>query len=112
MRLKLVLCVLVIGLALLPVTALAAKSYSADRFDVDIAVQPDGALLVTETVVFRFVGGPFSTVLREIPTDLTDGVAQVTASMDGVALAPGTQASSKRCSSDETTMVASACRTR
>ncbi len=92
MRLQLVLVTLVIGLALVPSTALAAKSYSADRFDVDIAVQPDGSLVVTETVVFRFVGGPFTMVFRDIPTDLTDGIAQVTASMDGVALPPGMQA--------------------
>jgi len=81
--------ILVLVLLLWPGTALGAKEYSADRFDVQAAVQADGSLLVTETVVFRFIGGPFTYVFRELPTDYTDGITEITASMDGVALSPG-----------------------
>lgn len=72
--------------------ALGAKSYSADRFDVDVAVQEDGSVLVTETIVFRFAGGPFTYVFRDLPTDHTDGVTVVSASLDGVTLPPGKEA--------------------
>ncbi len=68
------------------------KSYSADRFDVDIVVQDDGSLLVTETVVFRFVGEPFTFVFREVPTDRTDGVEILEASVDGRSYPQGTNA--------------------
>ena len=59
------------------------KSYSADRFDVDVVVQNDGSLLITETVVFTFVGEPFTFVFRDIPTSKTDGIEIVAASVDG-----------------------------
>ena len=52
----------------------AAKSYSADRFDVDIQVQPGRAALVKETVAFRFEGGPFTFAFRGLPTRYTDGL--------------------------------------
>jgi len=81
--------ILALVLLLWPGTALGAKEYSADRFDVQAAVQADGSLLVTETVVFRFVGGPFTYVFRTLPTDYTDGITEITASMDGVAFPPG-----------------------
>ncbi len=78
--LSLLLCIAL----LLSVAALGGKSYSADRFDVDIAAQHDRSLLVEETVVFRFQGGPFSYVFRELPTDHTDGITGLVAGMDGV----------------------------
>lgn len=76
------------------------KSYSADRFDVDIVVQDDGSLLVTETVVFRFVGEPFTFVFREVPTDRTDGVEILEASVDGRTYPQGTNAGQVRLSGD------------
>lgn len=81
-------------LALLPFTgmAYAAKDYTAERYDAAIVMQAGGALEVTETVVFRFMGGPFTYVLREIPENKTDGIEFVAASMDGVPFALGTQA--------------------
>lgn len=82
-----VILVLFLSLGMAP----AGKDYTADRFDVVIAVQPDGSLLVTETVVFRFVGGPFTYVWREVPTTMTDGINNVAGSMDGRSLPPGTQ---------------------
>ncbi len=72
-------------------TVQAQKSYSADRFDVAVVVQSDGSLLVTETVVFDFVGGPFTYVFRELPTDHTDGIMNIVGSVDGRTLSQGDQ---------------------
>lgn len=66
------------------------KSYSADRFDVDLAIQPDGSLIVTETVDFRFEGGPFSYVFRDLAFNEIDGIDRLQASMDGQVLPQGT----------------------
>ena len=71
---------------LLTVAAQSDKSYRAERFDVDVAVQPDGSLLVEETVTFEFTGGPFSYVFRELPTDHTDGITNIIAAIGGVGL--------------------------
>jgi len=78
-------CSLVIALifAVIPAPA-AAKDYAAERYDSKITVLPGGALEVTETVVFRFNGGPFTQVYRQIPGRRTDGIEIVRASMDGV----------------------------
>lgn len=86
---KLAFILAIISLLLLPGTALGGKEYSADRFDVNAAVQTDGSLLVSETVVFRFIGGPFTYVFRELLTDYTDGITEIAASMDGVTVPPG-----------------------
>lgn len=66
------------------------KSYSADRFDVDLAVQPDGSLIVTETVDFRFEGGPFTFVFRDLAFSEIDGIDRLQASLDGQVLPQGT----------------------
>ncbi|MBE2225478.1 MAG: DUF2207 domain-containing protein, partial [Anaerolineae bacterium] len=58
--------------------------YSADRFDIAMTVEEGGSVLVTETVIFDFVGGPFTFVFRELPLDHTDGISIVEASVDGV----------------------------
>ncbi|MCX6030680.1 MAG: DUF2207 domain-containing protein [Chloroflexi bacterium] len=70
----------------------AGKSYSADRFDVDATIAKDGSLQVTETILFRFTGGPFTYVWRKLPAGYTDGISDVTASMDGKLLPRGTGA--------------------
>jgi len=62
--------------------AVPAKDYTADRFDSSIMVREGGSLSVTETVTFRFVGGPFTYVFRDIPTSKTDGIVVESASMD------------------------------
>lgn len=69
----------------------AEKVYRADRFDVTIDVQTDGTLLITETIVFRFSGGPFTYAYRHLPTAMTDGVEIVGATLDGVLLPEGQQ---------------------
>ena len=50
--------------------ALAEKNYLAERFDVTIAVHPDGTMDINETIVFRFTGGPFTYVFRELAFNL------------------------------------------
>ena len=90
MRFRILLLVLVLSLLVAPIAS-ADKSYSADRFDVDVEILEDGSLLVTETVVFRFAGGPFTKVYRDLVADETDGIDEVVASMDGRKLALGTQ---------------------
>jgi hypothetical protein len=74
------------------VTQAQEKSYSADRFDVNMTVEEGGSVLVTETVVFDFVGGPFTFVFRELPLDQTDGISVLEASVDGVVYPVGAQA--------------------
>jgi hypothetical protein len=66
-----------------------AKSYRAAQFDVHVQVERDGSIRVTETVVFRFDGGPFRRVFREIPTGGTDGIVEVAALLDGRPLPRG-----------------------
>ena len=79
-------------LFVVPSTLAQEKSYSAERFDVDVVVQSDGSLLVTETVDFSFVGEPFTFVFRELPTEKTDGVEILSASVDGRTYPQGTNA--------------------
>jgi hypothetical protein len=66
------------------------KAYDAERFDVDVWVQPDGSLLVQEAVTFNFQGGPFSYVFRELPTNRTDGIVDLTAGVDSEIWPEGT----------------------
>jgi hypothetical protein len=73
-----------VSFPLVPSAALAARTYGADRFDVEFVLQRDGSMLVTEKVVLRFSGGTFKQFSRRIPTDRTDGVAEIMASFDGV----------------------------
>ena len=68
----------------------AGKDYSADRFDVELTVQPDGSLLVSETIVFRFVGGPFTYAFRDLAYTKIDEIDRLQASMDGAVLPQGT----------------------
>ena len=81
---------LLTALLLLNIAAQDDKSYSADRFDVAVTAQTDRSLLVEEAVTFRFVGGPFSFVFRELPTDHTDGITDIVAGVDGVPWPQGT----------------------
>jgi uncharacterized membrane protein YgcG len=68
----------------------SAKSYRAERYDVDLRLDSQGGLDVTETVDFRFIAGPFHYVFREIAATETDGIENVHASMDGVPCDAGT----------------------
>jgi len=70
--------------------ALAAKDYGAERFDVVLDLQPDGSLVVTETVRFRFEGGPFTYVFRDLAYTEIDEIDLLQAGMDGEVLPQGT----------------------
>ncbi len=78
----------------------SAKSYFAERFDVEISLQPNGTLLITETVVFNFEGGPFTFVFREIAKNELDGLEFISARMDDVPLPLGNQAGQVEVSED------------
>ena len=84
---RLVALFLIVTWLVMPVAA--GKDYAADRYDVTWDVQEDGSLFVTESVVFRFEGGPFTYVYRELPLDYTDSIADIRATLDGVALSAG-----------------------
>ncbi len=74
------------------ITPAQARSYDAERFDVRIEIQADGSLLVTETVVFRFDGGPYTYAFRQIRLNELDRIEILSASLDGRRLPPGDQA--------------------
>jgi uncharacterized protein (TIGR04222 family) len=74
------------------IPALAAKSYYAEYFDVQIDIQKDGSAIVTETVEFHFSGDPFTYAFRDISTSNTDGITFLDASIDGASMPRGTQA--------------------
>ena len=66
-----------------------ASSYTAQRFDSRIEVQPGASLRVTETILFRFESGTFTEVFRTIPSRNSDGIEFISASMDGAGMREG-----------------------
>jgi hypothetical protein len=82
--LSLVTCCMLAG------TVHAAKSYEAERYDVDLTIQADGSLVVNESITFRFAGGPFTYVFRDLAYSELDEIDSVTAGMDGQVLPQGT----------------------
>src|SRR5581483_8054671 len=66
------------------------KVYTADRFDVSAQVLANNTMRVTETEVFHFSGGTFSFVTRSLPTDNTDNINVLSASMDQQSMSEGT----------------------
>ncbi len=91
-KLSLILTIILLFSLFVVNPVLAEKSYSADRFDVHIELQEDGSAVVTETVIFRFQGGDFTYVFREISATETDGITFLEASMDGKSMPLGTGA--------------------
>ena len=87
---KLIVAFSLLMLLLAQQQAVPAKDYTADRFDASIIAREGGSLLVTETVTFKFVGGPFTYVFRDIPTDKTDGIVIRSASMNDQTMQQGT----------------------
>ena len=85
-----ILALFALALVAVSTASAAAKSYTADRYDVDIAVAADGSALVTETITFRFVGGPFTFAFRGIPTRYTGGISAFEIEEEGRAYMPGT----------------------
>src|SRR5690606_11559488 len=66
--LLLFIIILLAGLALASTASAQVKTYYWERLDVDVQVQENGDLLVTERQVLNFSGAPFSFGFREIPT--------------------------------------------
>ena len=84
---------IVLAISLLVVhPARAAKSYSAETFDVQIDLQQGGSAIVTETVKFHFEGDPFTFAFREVSARGTDGLTFLEASLDGEPMPQGTEA--------------------
>lgn len=79
---------LVAALLLALAPAAAAKSYFIDTARVEVAVAPDGSLLVTEHLTFAF-DGDFQGAYRDIPVRSGEAVFDVRVSEGGVAYAPG-----------------------
>jgi hypothetical protein len=75
--------VLAVFLLFLPGKAQAGKEYVAERFDVDIVVKDGGSMQVIETITFRFMGGPFTYVYRDLDNKRTDGISYTSATLDG-----------------------------
>src|SRR5918911_692236 len=67
----------------------APRSVDSPRFDVDVQVQPGGSLLVKETQVIAFHGGPFQKGSRQISLRETEGVRDVQVAEDGQPYRPG-----------------------
>lgn len=70
LRLPLILLstmLLIVGLLLASTASAQVKSFYWDRFDVDIQVQENGELLVTERQVLNFSGAPYTFGYRNIP---------------------------------------------
>ncbi len=88
---RILLLAALLALCVTPLAAGAAKSYDAERFDVEWQLTEGGVLEVTETVVFRFEGGPFTYVYRDLPTAYADGVEFIGAALDGTPLPQGAQ---------------------
>jgi len=76
MRLRLAFCLLACS------TALAARDYVTERYDVQVRVLPDASLWVAEVVRFGFRGGPFTFLSWELRTEGTDRISDLRAWMD------------------------------
>jgi len=70
----------------------ASKDFHAESFDVHVDVQPENELIITETVRFRFEGGPFTYVYRELSFSNLDNIDILNSSMDGREFQPGSGA--------------------
>lgn len=90
-KLSLILTISLLVSLLITTPVLAAKSYYAERFDVQVDLQENGSAIITETVEFRFEGDPFTYAFREVSAARTDGLTFLDASMDGVLMPPGTE---------------------
>lgn len=70
-------------------TPAGAKDYAAERFDATLLLHPEGTLDITETITFRFVGGPFRRVFRALPVARNDRIEILEILLDGVPVPHG-----------------------
>ncbi len=76
--LPLLLFVLLLGLA--PRALAQTKTFHWSEWDIDVILQPDGRMAVTETQTLDFAGAPFTFGFRSIPVGRTgnnDGISNV-----------------------------------
>ena len=69
----------------------AAQSFSLPAADVAVQVQPDGSLVVDESITFSFLGS-FTGAFREIPLRDGESIDEVGVSEGGRAYRPGASA--------------------
>lgn len=98
---RFLLMLLLCSLWLLPMPASADKDYHAESFDVQWNLTENGDLEVTETVAFRFDGGPFTFVYRDLPDEYSDGIEVISARLDGEPLPQGTAANQVEIDDDD-----------
>jgi hypothetical protein len=87
-RLVILVSVLV---AMAAAPAAAAKDYRAERFHARIVVEPNGSIVVTETITFVFGAESFTYTYRELTGRKTDGITILEATMDGQPMPQGKQ---------------------
>jgi hypothetical protein len=75
-------------LGMLPAGPALAQSYVISLAIVEMMVEPDGAVLVTETLTYAF-DGSFSGAYRDIPLGGGQRITDVSVSEEGVAYRPG-----------------------
>ncbi len=83
---RLALAVLLATLALTVAGPAAAQSKTLywERYEVTLAIQPNGDLRVVERQQIRFTSGSFTFGYRDIPLDKTEGISGVSISEPGV----------------------------
>ncbi len=86
---KAIFFLLAILIFAMPTRVYAGKSYTARSWDVAIDIRPDGSLQIGETTIFRFSGGPFTSVSRSLETNFVDSITNIRAFIDGQELPPG-----------------------
>ncbi len=86
---KLVFTLLFIYILVLPTRVSADNGYTARSYNVNIDIQPGGALQVSETAIFRMTGGPLTAISRTIETNYSDSVTDIHAYLDGQELPRG-----------------------
>jgi len=69
--------VLSFGYGHVDAAARQSKSFVYDRIDVNLRLQPDGTLDVTERMTLRYSGGPFTSASREIPFQRLDAIEAI-----------------------------------
>jgi len=80
--------ILIAALTAIPAGA-REKQHVAQRFEVTGTLQPDGSLEVVEIAAFRFTGGAYTAVTRELRAAESDGIDVLEAGMDGRVLPRG-----------------------
>ena len=85
---RLARALIVFLLVVAPATAAFAKSYWLSEADIDIVVNSDGSLSITERITFDF-SGDFSGAYRDIPLGPGEIIERITVSDESVAYQPG-----------------------